>query len=397
MIEYSVRKHFPDLPDTSGPLSYARNYLEKLIQVPIRIPALGETETRIYVTLLLVGAELGEDDGDFEKLITAAREKLKRPWTEGSLDAATVRAALGSKADRAKNALILSDQIGPILASGTKGNPRQIKRFLNTLVLRERMANARGFGADVHLPVLAKLMLAERFFPTLFDQIAITAAGSADGICPELAALEEAAASPKPAGKSDATKPKAETASGPAAEWATSKMFLAWAAVQPKIGGEDLRPYLFVAKDRKDYFGATSALGHLSTVVEQLLGPRITVQAHEAELKKLALPEAAQVFEQVRARIMSGGVFDKEPPGVAGITVLVKAQPQLQADVLAFLEALPADRLGPWAVSGWDGVIKGQEFVARLEALRTRWATEGKSFLKTAAAAAVRTRKTGVH
>lgn len=25
MIEYSVRKHFPDLPDTTGPLSYARN------------------------------------------------------------------------------------------------------------------------------------------------------------------------------------------------------------------------------------------------------------------------------------------------------------------------------------------------------------------------------------
>ena len=47
MIEYSVRKHFPDLPDTTGPQTYARNYLEKLIQVPFRIPALGDTETRI--------------------------------------------------------------------------------------------------------------------------------------------------------------------------------------------------------------------------------------------------------------------------------------------------------------------------------------------------------------
>ncbi|MDQ1230724.1 P-loop NTPase fold protein [Sphingomonas sp. SORGH_AS_0879] len=41
MIEYSVRKHFPDLPDTTGPLSYARNYLEKLIQIPFRIRAAG--------------------------------------------------------------------------------------------------------------------------------------------------------------------------------------------------------------------------------------------------------------------------------------------------------------------------------------------------------------------
>jgi predicted KAP-like P-loop ATPase len=39
MIEYAVREHFPDLPPSSGPVSYARNYLEKLIQVPFRIPA----------------------------------------------------------------------------------------------------------------------------------------------------------------------------------------------------------------------------------------------------------------------------------------------------------------------------------------------------------------------
>ncbi len=129
MIEYSVRKHFPDLPDTTGPRDYARNYLEKLIQVPFRIPALGETETRIYVTLLLTGAEIGENNPDYERLITVAREKLKRPWTSGGLDAVTVKSILGQQADKANNALILSDQIGPILASGTKGNPRQIKRF----------------------------------------------------------------------------------------------------------------------------------------------------------------------------------------------------------------------------------------------------------------------------
>src|SRR5207245_1812126 len=95
MIEYSVRKHFPDLPDTTGPLSYARNYLEKLIQVPFRIPALGETETRIYVALLLIGAELGESDPQFTKLIAAARDRLKKPWESGALDGTTIRDALG--------------------------------------------------------------------------------------------------------------------------------------------------------------------------------------------------------------------------------------------------------------------------------------------------------------
>src|SRR5207245_644695 len=85
----------------------------------------------------------------------------------GSVVPASVRTALGEKSTRAQNALMLSAQIGPILASGTKGNPRQIKRFLNTLLLRQSSAKARGFGDAVNLPVLAKLMLAERFLPRL--------------------------------------------------------------------------------------------------------------------------------------------------------------------------------------------------------------------------------------
>jgi predicted KAP-like P-loop ATPase len=75
MIEYAVREHFPDLPAASGPLTYARNYLEKLIQVPFRIPALGGAETRIYTTLLLIEAEIGEDHEDFAKLLATARER----------------------------------------------------------------------------------------------------------------------------------------------------------------------------------------------------------------------------------------------------------------------------------------------------------------------------------
>jgi len=241
MIEYAVRKHFPDLPDSTGPQTYARNYLEKLIQVPFRIPALGETETRIYVTLLMVGAEFGENDPAFNALIDVAREKLRRPWTGGALDAATVKAALGAKAPRAQNALTLSDQIGPILASGAKGNPRQIKRFLNTLILRQRTAEARGFGDDVKLPVLAKLMLAERFLPRVFDQVANAAAAAANGICPDLAALEAAAnealgpkvTKPAPKAAGDGKNPKLEvvrpTESALLGEWLSSPAVRAWA------------------------------------------------------------------------------------------------------------------------------------------------------------------------
>jgi hypothetical protein len=411
MIEYAVRRHFPELPDTTGPRDYARNYLEKLIQIPFRIPALGETETRIYVTLLLIGAQLGETDGGYAKLIATARERLRRPWRSAPLDFAAIKAALGDKAAEAENAQILSDQIGPILAAGAKGNPRQIKRFLNTLLLRQRTAEARGFGGDVKLPVLAKLMLAERFLSRLFDQIAAASAAHPKGHCEELTVLEAASkdtkATPSPAAGAktggrpkviDADKdiPRAEGAADAGespllAEWLSSQAIRAWAQVQPVLAHVDLRPYFFVAKDRKDYFGPLSALGHLAAVVEKLLGPKLSVQKLDGELRQLAPREAAQVFDAVRGRIISGDTFDTLPPGIDGLTVLVRAHPVLQNNLIDFLESLPSDRCGAWPVSGWDAVITDPGIATRLTRLLERWSTSAKSpALKTAAAAALK-------
>jgi predicted KAP-like P-loop ATPase len=403
MIEYAVRKHFPDLPESTGPRDYARNYLEKLIQVPFRIPALGETETRIYVTLLLAGAEIGEEDADYAKLIAVAREKLKRPWTSGGLDAAAVKTALGKQAEKANNALALSDQIGPILASGTRGNPRQIKRFLNTLLLRERTATARGFGDDIKLPVLAKLMLAERFIPRLFEQIAFVAAVHPQGLCEDLETLEQGLAAAD-GNESQAGAGKRQTAaeSAPAldnavlTEWKTSDTVCNWARLSPKLAGIDLRPYLFVTKDKKDYFGPVSVLGHLAGVVEKLFGGRMTVQSHEAELKQLVQPEAEKVFEAVRTKIMSTGTFDTKPAGVDGLLVLVKAQPGLQSRLMDFLEALPSNKCGPWAVGGWQGVIKDTDCSSRLTKLLGDWSkVTNNATLKATAEAALKDLKGG--
>ncbi len=402
MIEYAVRKHFPDLPDTTGPRDYARNYLEKLIQVPFRIPALGEAETRIYVTLLLIGASIGEDDQGYKNLIAASRERLKRPWQTVPIDFAFVKASLGDKAGDAQNMLALSDQIGPILASGARGNPRQIKRFLNTLLLRHQMAEARGFGLDVKLPVLAKLMLAERFLPRLFEQIAMTAAIHPKGQCEALAQLEGsvgaspavgASVSKKAARKEESGEPAPSNAdNAPLAEWLSSHPILAWAKVQPPLANIDLRPYLFVTKDRKDYFGAGVALGHLAPLVEKLLGPKLSVQRHESDLRQLTPPEAAQIFEVIRSRIVGSDSLETQPPGIDGLAVLVRAQPTLQNSLVDLLDAIPPNRCGPWVVSGWQGVITDAPVVLRFEQLLQRWATGSNAMLKAAAASTLKLR-----
>ena len=408
MIEYAVRKHFPDSPNTSGPQSYARNYLEKLIQVPFRIPPLGVTETRIYVTLLLIGNILGDDDPDFGKLIAAARDRLRRPWAGQTVDAALIRTNLGAKTDKVTNALILSDQIGPILANGTKGNPRQIKRFLNTLMLRKLAADARGFGDDIKLPVLAKLMLAERFMRTLFESIVSEVISSPSGEYQSLSAFEtETSSDGKTSTARKHTKKSTDEADSISSRFPAEKKSTMtqpydalgpwvtdWAKIKPALLGIDLRPYLFVTKDRKDYFGAATALGHLESIFEQLLESKIFVQTMKEDLQRLTQPEASQVFEMVRGKIISSDSFELQPNGVDGLSALVGAQPTLQRDLIDFLESLPRERLGAWVVQGWQTVIVDPAETDRFNNLLGEWATlTDNPILKAAASGVLQTRR----
>ncbi len=382
MIEYAVREHFPDLPDTTGPRDYARNYLEKLIQVPFRIPSLGETETRIYIALLLIGASLPDGNENFNKLIASARTLLQRPWDAGMLDPSTIKTALGEDFEIG-DAVQLSDQIGPILAKGSSGNPRQIKRFLNTLLLRQTIAEARGFGADINLPVLGKLMLAERFYPILFDQIAQLSAASGDGKCQDLKTLETTQRS---GSKASSSKPSDLNESSVAAEWIKSEGIKEWAEIEPNLADVDLRPYLFVAKDRKDYFGGASILGKLAQVAQDLLRSKLEVRGMLSDLQQLASPEAEQIFELVRQRILSRGEYDKQPSGVDGLIILTQAQTNLETKLIGFVENLPADKLGAWAVQGWGTAITSDDAKKRLSTVIEKWSKNTKNVALSAAA-----------
>lgn len=411
MIEYAVRDHFPDYPETSGSQTYARNYLEKLIHVPFRIPTLGESETRIYVTLLLISAEIGPEDLGFSNLINASREKLRRPWEIANLDTATVKQHLGeANASSCQNAIFLSNQIGPTLAKGTAGNPRQIKRFINTLLLRKRIADARGFGNDISTSVLAKVMLAERFLPSLFRRIGSACTASTNGRCKEILLIEETIHR-KPAGdgaKGDATlvekekkgadeaataSEKAPQIQQPPPEWMESEEIRTWAALEPRLGELDLRPYFFVAKDRKEYLGSLSALGQLGKIVDQLLGHKMIVQRLKPELAKLTEMEAEQVFEAIKEKVQTSETLESEPKGMQGLRGLVASKPMLEGRLLDLLEGLPADKIGSWAVQGWEGTITTTEGHKRLAKLMDNWQATGSSSLKAAIGAVKKVNK----
>ncbi len=127
MIEYCVRQHFPDLPVASGPLTYAKNYLEKLIQVPFRIPALSYLEAEAYIALTIAESTLTSDSPAFRAFLSAARETIAKPWLMGGLTEEMAAKACeqmsgSAEFEKLQSALQLSQQISQ---ATERGNSRQ--------------------------------------------------------------------------------------------------------------------------------------------------------------------------------------------------------------------------------------------------------------------------------
>ncbi len=387
MIEYAVREHFPDLPQSSGPANYARSYLEKLIQVPFRIPSLGLAETRVYITLLQIENALGADDPKFQGLLEIAREDMKRPWKSKGLERSVVQKAMGGNlTDDISQAINISSHVTKILSEGTRGNPRQIKRFLNSMILRQAIAEERGFGNDISRPVLAKIMLAERFYSDFYEQIARLASLAPDGAPDALAGLERRArAAPQEVADDGEDKPERKPKPAVAVaigaelqQWLKSDWALNWARIDPPLANVDLRPYVFVTRDKRSSLAGYVATSHLEVLVETLMGPRLKLKSAPVlkNMRELSAPDSEEVFDAIRDRILQGDVFDKKPQGVDGLIGLVKEQPGLQNRLVEFVRGLPVDKLGIWAAACWAESLIESTAILAFEVVLKDWAAQ---------------------
>lgn len=389
MIEYAVKEHFPDLPESVIAQGYAKSYLEKLIQIPFRIPVLGETEMRIYVSLLLIGSVIGEDSVGFEQLLKKAKELLAKPWegkTLSDTDIKTILTGHQSYNQSVSSVIVLANQISPILASGTKGNPRQAKRFINALNLRLSVSQARGFGDVIKLQILAKLMLAERFFPSsVFEHIATSVGCSEFGVCPELAFIES---SPNQDNQPNSTTNIEATTSANQSinadmqiisDWKTRPEVMKWVKIEPKFAQTSLKPYLFVIKDNKNYLNMDDILSpKLRELLEKLAsGENMVVRGLNNQLKELLNPDVELLFNALRTQILSSPAFDKVPKALLGFNELVKAHKAYQMRYVETLEELPVKKLGIWAANGYAGVISETVPQEKLDRLLSKWRNEG--------------------
>ncbi len=372
MIAYAVRRHFPELPVSVGQTDYTRNYLEKLIQVPFRVPPLGKPETRAYVTLLLAEHALREKPESIEKLRELAQDTFARPWEGKRLDESAIKATLGSVPGELQSALLMADRISPALAEGLRGNPRQVKRFLNTLMVRLRVATAYGIADLIDPHALAKLMLLERFSEHVYTEIVGFMAKSEAGRVSELQAIELLATKEETGPRGP--KGKTQTPGCPAS-WLDDEWLRAWTKIEPRLGELDLRPYVFVSREKTPGFTTEVLLG---AALEKIAGRLASGQplmraALGEELKALNAGDAQKLFNHLADRSRQAPDWKTKPKELDGLYELCKHHPQLQQELVGVFESLPVRELGAWAATGMKAVLTDQTARDRFQRLMGQW------------------------
>lgn len=348
MIRYAVKKHFPDAIDANSfnaGDAFANKYLEKLIQVPFRIPALGEVESCIYIMLLMVGSVLNDENENYKKLRAEGLTRIKRPWDVESFSVDAVKEILGNDYEKAENEVMIATQICHLLAQNTDGNPRKIKRFVNMLLLRYAIAKNRGFGDELELAILAKMMLAEYYETSFYKELPnhLNSEGKWEEI-PEIV--------------SDIQKMVEEKETVESKDcWYDLNKIWEWLVTEPEITDKDLRPYYYACKEKIDYFSGKSSQNDLSEVVDLLFRDEMAIVGGVDDLKSLTNQEADQMFGIVADKIMERGQFDVKPKGIDGLIVLVQSKPELRKSLVDFIDTIPISKVGVWILRGWDKAI----------------------------------------
>ena len=400
MIEYAVGSYFPDYPSEGNQANgyqYSKRYLEKLIQVPFRIPVLGKVESEMYTAMLLIGSALDEADAGFQKVLDIAIERMKKPWENNGFTIEEIRTALGEKYAQASEAFSVANQIADILSKNTQGNPRKIKRFINMLLLRREIVQARGFGTSIQLPIMAKMMLAEQFHAGEYKTIATLL--DADGRCMQLAEFEKNLASAEKKTDSEPQSPvvamavEIGTSVAPPekkqdshiAEWEGKTDFCSWALSEPQLGNEDLRPYFFACKGAEDYFFAQTQDENIRQLISKLMGSTMAVASAVQEIKDLNAREAKYVFEILARKIQQTGSLTEKPRGIDGIITLVEHHDTLEQDLVQLILILDVNKVGPWICTGWDKCIRKEKEKQQLENHYRTLADKGMYMTKAAA------------
>lgn len=328
MIKHAVRKHFEGVNDDL----LVTNYFDKLIQVPIRVPALGTQEVRAYMMLLFIeNSDLG--DKVKEAIRAGICKQLRQTWQGKRVDRAFVQSLHTGFPDELVGKLDTADRLAPLMttASGISGNPRLIKRFLNALAIRMTISKAQGVGVDE--AVLAKLLLFERLGnPNAYAELIAAASASDTG---------------RPAFLSDwEAKATAGIDVDLAAPW-DDPFVREWLTLPPALGDLDLRGALYVSREHAPLITpedrlSSEAADLLSALLEH---PDMAASLNE-RLAKVSRAETTVMMDRLLDRARQEQAWGV-PPILEACLAMSEADPAQGARLAAFLRERPPVQIEP--------------------------------------------------
>lgn len=274
IVQAAIDRRYPAASD--GDKALGKNYLEKIVQVEVVVPPLSEPEAETYLNMLFAQLRLGAED--FEKIRVAAHARRVDGQFAVAMNHGIAEDKLGAVSPELKNDFDIVNRIAPTLSRGLRGNPRQLKRFLNTLLLRLETATRRGATLDP--AILAKLMVLEVVAPTGFQQL-FNWQLAQDGTPDELATTEAVARADKPLPNGSSTDLQS---------WFGVEAVQNWLKLDPELRGVGLGQYFFFSRDT---LSPSAPAARLSAKLQDLLGrlsSRVTAQRRTAVNTAAALP-----------------------------------------------------------------------------------------------------------
>jgi predicted KAP-like P-loop ATPase len=339
MVQHSVSSFFEDLDPR-----HVKDYLDKLIQVPIRVPRLGVGEVTGYLFLLFATAAKLAPDA-VERLRAAFEANLRVAWKEDILSRAKAMEILQLPPDHeVAQTFDLAERLAPILVrtSAIRGNPRIVKRLLNVVRMRARVAARRGMPLDES--VIAKLALFER----CADEAAVA----------DLYREIQRAPDGNPAFLQDiVSKDSDALAKVRPDSWARGgnvEFIQEWLALEPSLDGIDLRPAVYLARDATALAATRRGLSPAALAAIKALSkvPSLSSQAAKAAIANLASSETSLVMDHLVNEMRKRLPWEGRPDQMYGAVLLAKDAP---ATALA-LRGL-AQSAYPKKSPGWLAVL----------------------------------------
>ena len=325
-ISYAVQTKFKEIEGTG--IDIGKEYLEKIVQYPVRIPRLSTQEVELYISLLFMEKDLSKEE--FKKTIEFIDDKKTKNFFDFQLDYGLLKGFDEDIADKVKLSLEISKQLSSVLANGLNGNPRHCKRFLNSMEMRLNMAQYKTIELD--RKILAKIMMLEYFKPRMFAEL-VSAPVDLTGKIIELSTLEN---------KESETLEKL-------ASWKDDEWVKAWLEMQPAIGEEDLRPYFYFARTTLDNRYEMSKM-KLSKIANDVLrnltaGTDSGIRSACDKAKEVNEYEAALIIEHLISRITSSSdISDIQLRSLLEWGALKK---EVHTEIINGLDAVSGTRIKP--------------------------------------------------